>query len=182
MASFSIDARQDEADPVHQGRAGREAQHPLLGQPVDAADLDEDGSRYQSGNRRLRRSTAARMKSDDADAEGVRAVPRQVRAGVRSGRASTSRRSHPQNEPNYAQNYPSCLWAPATYVKFVGKYLGPAFTTREHHRQDHARHDVERDGGKDGRSSASVMGDATAKGYVKALGLQWGMLDQRRRR
>ena len=35
----------------------------------------------------------------------------------------------PQNEPNYAQGYPSALWAPALYTKFVGQYLGPAFST-----------------------------------------------------
>src|SRR6266487_4758378 len=35
----------------------------------------------------------------------------------------------PQNEPNFAQNYPSCLWATTTFTTFVGKYLGPAFQT-----------------------------------------------------
>ena len=34
----------------------------------------------------------------------------------------------PQNEPNYQQNYPSCHWDTATFVSFVGKYLGPALT------------------------------------------------------
>jgi len=36
--------RQDAAHSVHQGRSGGEAQHSLLGQPVDASDLDEDGT------------------------------------------------------------------------------------------------------------------------------------------
>ena len=35
----------------------------------------------------------------------------------------------PQNEPNYQQNYPSCHWDSATFVTFVGKYLGPALTS-----------------------------------------------------
>ena len=34
----------------------------------------------------------------------------------------------PQNEPNYAQGYPSALWTSALYTKFVGQYLGPAFS------------------------------------------------------
>ena len=42
LASFSIDAGQDVPDPVRQGGAGDQARHPLLGQPVDAADLDEE--------------------------------------------------------------------------------------------------------------------------------------------
>ncbi len=34
----------------------------------------------------------------------------------------------PQNEPGYDSqlNYPSCHWAPETYVDFIGNYLGPA--------------------------------------------------------
>jgi len=35
----------------------------------------------------------------------------------------------PQNEPNYAQNYPSCHWDTSTFVTFVGKYFGPAITS-----------------------------------------------------
>ena len=35
----------------------------------------------------------------------------------------------PQNEPNYSQGYPSCLWTPALYAKFVGQNLGPAFSS-----------------------------------------------------
>ena len=46
-----------EAHPVHQGGAGREGQHPLLGQPVDAAHLDED--QPSSPATRSRLSTAA---------------------------------------------------------------------------------------------------------------------------
>ena len=33
----------------------------------------------------------------------------------------------PQNEPNYAEGYPTALWASPLYAKFVGQYLGPAF-------------------------------------------------------
>ena len=44
------------------------------------------------------------MKDDDDDPEGVRPVLREVRPGVRDRRGSRSKRSHPQNEPNYAQD------------------------------------------------------------------------------
>ena len=44
MANFSIARDMAEADPVREGRAGGRTEHPApLGQPLDAADLDEDG-------------------------------------------------------------------------------------------------------------------------------------------
>ena len=80
----------------------------------------------------------------------------------------------PQNEPNYTGTYPTCGWSPATYTKFVGQYLGPAvadagLTTKIMLGTSTAA----------GRTTTivnSVMGDADARGYVQALGYQWGML------
>jgi glucosylceramidase len=82
----------------------------------------------------------------------------------------------PQNEPNFEQNYPSCLWDKATYTSFV-KLLAPAikdaslttkimlgtmsnFTTGD---QDIV---------------STVMGDSTAKSLVSSIGLQWSMVDK----
>jgi glucosylceramidase len=81
----------------------------------------------------------------------------------------------PQNEPNYAQGYPSCLWATALFTKFVGQYLGPAFTTAGLNTK--IMLGTMSNGGTSDDPSivTSVMGDATAKGYIKLLGYQWGM-------
>ena len=35
----------------------------------------------------------------------------------------------PQNEPGFAQGYPSALWPSALFTKFIGQNLGPAFTS-----------------------------------------------------
>jgi glucosylceramidase len=81
----------------------------------------------------------------------------------------------PQNEPNYAQGYPSCLWATALFTKFVGKNLGPAFTAAG--LSTHIMLGTMSNGGgtDDPAIVTSVMNDATAKPYIKVLGFQWGM-------
>jgi glucosylceramidase len=81
----------------------------------------------------------------------------------------------PQNEPNYQQNYPSCHWDTATYVKFVGSFLGPALisanlTTR-------VMDGTLSNPSGDADIGASVLKDSTAKGFCKAIGVQWGMAD-----
>jgi glucosylceramidase len=83
-----------------------------------------------------------------------------------------------QNEPNYAQGYPSALWTPALYTKFIGQYLGPALSGMSTKIMLGTMSN-----GDNGTSSKdlmvvqAVMADATAKGLVKNMGLQWGMLD-----
>ena len=83
----------------------------------------------------------------------------------------------PQNEPNYAEGYPSCLWDPTTYTSFVGKYLGPALSTAGLSTKIMGGTMSNGDSGKDATVLSTLMGDATAKGYIKVIGLQWGMLD-----
>jgi glucosylceramidase len=81
----------------------------------------------------------------------------------------------PQNEPNYSQNYPSCLWPTALYTKFVGQYLGPAFTAAGLSTKIMLGTMSNDGSGADPAIVTSVMGDATARGYIKVLGFQWGM-------
>jgi len=83
----------------------------------------------------------------------------------------------PQNEPNYAQGYPSALWASPLYTKFVGQYLAPAFTQAGLSTKIMLGTNSNGDAGKDTSVVTGVMADATAKGLVKVIGLQWGMLD-----
>jgi len=83
----------------------------------------------------------------------------------------------PQNEPNYEENYPSCLWDAATYTSYVGKYLGPAFTNAGLSTKIMGGTMSNSDSGKDGTVLSTLMADFTAKQYIKVIGLQWGMLD-----
>jgi glucosylceramidase len=80
-----------------------------------------------------------------------------------------------QNEPNYQQNYPSCHWDTATYVTFVGKYLGPALTTAS--LATRVMDGTLSNPSGDADIGQSVLKDATAKGYIGAVGVQWGMSD-----
>lgn len=78
-----------------------------------------------------------------------------------------------QNEPNYTGTYPTCGWSPATYRAFIGQHLGPAIAA--------AQLPIKivlgtlNGGGSDPDIVSSVMGDDVARGYVGALGYQWGM-------
>jgi glucosylceramidase len=80
-----------------------------------------------------------------------------------------------QNEPNYQQNYPSCHWDSATYVSFVGKYLGPALTSAS--LTTKVMDGTLSNPSGDADIGQMVLKDATAKGFVKAIGVQWGMAD-----
>jgi len=84
---------------------------------------------------------------------------------------------HPQNEPGYATRYPSCLWTPALFTKFIGTYLGPTFTSEKVNASIFVGTMSNSDSGMDGSIVSAVMADATAKKYIKGFGLQWGMLD-----
>ena len=81
----------------------------------------------------------------------------------------------PQNEPNYEQNYPSCHWTSSTFVTFVGKYLGPALTSAS--LTTKVLDGTLSNPSGDADIGQSVLKDATAKGYIKAIGVQWGMAD-----
>jgi glucosylceramidase len=82
----------------------------------------------------------------------------------------------PQNEPNYTGTYPTCGWSPGPYTTFIGQVLGPAvaaagLTTK-------IMLGTFNGGGSDSQIVSSVMGDASARGTIKVLGFQWGMLSQ----
>jgi glucosylceramidase len=79
----------------------------------------------------------------------------------------------PQNEPGYSGTYPTCGWAPETYARLVGGHLGPAIaaaglTTKIMLGSFNG-------GPGDTDIVGTVLGDATARGFVDVLGYQWGM-------
>lgn len=81
---------------------------------------------------------------------------------------------HPQNEPGYAQNYPSCAWPNNLLTTYIANHLGPLFKSRLPDREIWL-------GTMSNPTSDSivkdVMGNATAKAYVSGISLQWGMGD-----
>jgi glucosylceramidase len=83
----------------------------------------------------------------------------------------------PQNEPNYEQNYPSCHWVSDVFANFVGKYLGPALTAASSPAQIMLGTLSNNGGSADVAVANAVLADATAKGYCKVVGVQWGMSD-----
>jgi glucosylceramidase len=82
----------------------------------------------------------------------------------------------PQNEPGYRGNYPTCGWQPSTYARFVGQFLGPAVASAGLS----TKIILGTFNGGEGDTSivSTVMGDAVARGYIRAMGFQWGMLDK----
>jgi glucosylceramidase len=81
----------------------------------------------------------------------------------------------PQNEPTYGENYPSCLWTTALFTKFVGQYLGPAFSSASLGTKIMLGTMSNNGSSADAAIVTSVMGDAAAKSYIKVLGYQWTM-------
>ena len=83
---------------------------------------------------------------------------------------------HPQNEPGYSQNYPSCGWTGGGMADFIGNYLGPTFNdqgiTAEIFIGTMSNPD------SDASLLQTVMQNQTAKGYIKGYGLQWGLLSK----
>jgi glucosylceramidase len=114
------------------------------------------------------------MKSDDATLKAfalylVKFVQAYAAQGINVEAVS------PQNEPNYQQNYPSCHWDTTTFVTFVGKYLGPALTSAN--LTTRVMDGTLSNPSGDAQIGQGVLQDATAKGYIKSIGVQWGMAD-----
>jgi len=83
----------------------------------------------------------------------------------------------PQNEPNYSQNYPSAIWSPTTFTNFIKSYLGPALATAAPSVQIMLGTMSNSNSNADVAVANAVLADATAKGYCKVMGVQWGMSD-----
>jgi glucosylceramidase len=82
----------------------------------------------------------------------------------------------PQNEPNFAQGYPSCLWDAATFTTFVGKHLGPALASENLSTTIMLGTMSNAADSADFAIASAVMGDAAAKSYIKVIGAQWDVL------
>jgi len=79
---------------------------------------------------------------------------------------------HPQNEPGWPQDYPSCGWPDDSMRDYIANHLGPLFAQRL------PRTEVWLGTMSNTKSDTivrGVMGDATAASYIRGIGLQWGM-------
>ena len=83
----------------------------------------------------------------------------------------------PQNEPNYSQNYPSCIWSASTFTNFIGNYLGPALETAAPSVKIMLGTMSNNNSNADVAVANAVLADNKAKGYCKVMGVQWGMSD-----
>jgi glucosylceramidase len=81
---------------------------------------------------------------------------------------------HPQNEPGWPQDYPSCGWPGDSMRDYIANHLGPLFQQRLPGTEIWL-------GTMSNTTSdsivRSVMGDAAAASYVRGIGLQWGMVE-----
>jgi glucosylceramidase len=83
---------------------------------------------------------------------------------------------HPQNEPNYATPYSSCLWTSALYDQFIASYLGPTFASNNPTTQIWLGTMSNNNSGTDPAIISAVTADKTAMKYVKGAGLQWNVM------
>jgi glucosylceramidase len=83
---------------------------------------------------------------------------------------------HPQNEPSYSLNYPSCSWTPALMIRFIRDHLGPTFTSRGVPAHIYLGTMSNADAGKDPAFISALLADPAAAGIVKGFGLQWNMI------
>jgi glucosylceramidase len=85
----------------------------------------------------------------------------------------------PQNEPNFEQNYPSCLWSSANFTSFVGKHLGPAIKDAGLGTKIMLGAMSNGDAAdKDQAIVSAVMADSTAKSFISVVGVQWSMMEK----
>lgn len=77
---------------------------------------------------------------------------------------------HPQNEPGYLQDYPSCGWSGQQMSTYIANYLGPLFAERLPDREIWL-------GTMSNPSSRNivqtVMNNSAAAAYVSGIGVQW---------
>jgi len=80
---------------------------------------------------------------------------------------------HPQNEPGYAQDYPSCSWTGQQMAGFIKNQLAPTFTENNLTTKIFCGTMSNPTADKDILNA--VVADAGAKAVIKGFGLQWGL-------
>jgi len=78
---------------------------------------------------------------------------------------------HPQNEPGYQQDYPSCGWSPDGFTTYVREFLGPLFAERLPDREIWVG---TMSNPNDKGIVDAVLTDSAAAAFVTGIGVQWG--------
>jgi len=133
-------------------------------------------SPYQTPGNPVNAFDGGTMKSDDAILKAhalyfVKFIKAYSEQGIKIDYVA------PQNEPNYSQNYPSGIWSGSTFATFIGKYLGPALASASPTAQIMLGTMSNNGSSADVAVANAVLADATAKGFCKVMGVQWGMSD-----
>jgi glucosylceramidase len=163
MENFSIDRDLQDLIPYIHAAQAVNPNIKFWASPWSPPTWMKDNNAYDHGN----------MKGDDQtlDAHALylaRFVEEYAKQGI------VIEAIHPQNEPGFGQDYPSCLWSGSLMTDYIANHLGPLFATR--------LPDTEvwlgtMSASGDANIVSAVMGNATAKSFVKGIALQWGMGD-----
>jgi glucosylceramidase len=170
MASFSIDRDKQKLIPYIKAAQAVKSNIRFWGSPWTPPTWMK-ATPYLSGNP-TNAFDGGTMKSDDATLKAyaqylIKWVQAFGEQGIKVEIVS------PQNEPNYQQNYPSCHWETSTFVNFVGKYFGPAITSANISLK--IMDGTLSNASGDSDIGQQVLKDSTAKSFIGAIGVQWGM-------
>lgn len=81
----------------------------------------------------------------------------------------------PQNEPGYAQDYPSCGWTGSQMADYIANHLSRVF--QERGLETEIWLGTMSNAQTDSQIAETVMANANAAQHVKGIGLQWAMGD-----
>ena len=163
MAGFSIDRDQNHLIPYIHAALAVKPDIRFWASPWTPPPWMKDNNAYDRGN----------MKGDATTLE-AHAHYLALFVQAYAGENINIEAIHPQNEPGYPQDYPSCSWSSQVYVDFVGNYLGPRFA------QDIPNTEIWLGTMSNPNSNAivqAVMSNGTASQYISGISLQWGMDD-----
>ena len=164
MANFSIARDKEKLIPYIKAALAVNPNVYLWASPWTPPRWMKDNGAYDRGN----------MKSD---AQTLRAFALYLARFVEDyGKEGLAVKTiHPQNEPGFVQDYPSCGWSGQLMATFIGTHLGPLFQERNVPADIYIG--TMSNTQNDAAVLNTVMGNATAKSFIKGHGLQWGMID-----
>jgi glucosylceramidase len=172
MASFSINRDQQRLIPFVKAALAVKSDIHLWASPWTPPTWMKS-SPFKSGNV-VSPFDGGTMKSD---AQTLQAFALYLAKWVQAyaGQGLTIQTIMPQNEPNYDQNYPSCLWATDTFNTFIKTYLGPTFASQNITAKIFLGTMSNSTSGEDPAIVTAVTGDSASMQYIKGFGMQWGM-------
>jgi glucosylceramidase len=162
MASFSIDRDKEMLIPYIQAALAIKPDIQFWASPWTPPPWMKDNNAYDRG-----------YMIEDAQTLGAYALyfVKFVQAYAAEGINITA--VHPQNEPGWQQDYPSCGWSNAGMIDFIANHLGPAVEAELPGTE--VWMGTMSNGDLDNAIAEAVMANGAAAAYVKGIGLQWEM-------